>query len=97
MAAVRYLQISNDLPELQTVPMPKLSLVERGIHRARLEEPSHRPAFQSRLQSCASYGRCDCRKLWTKMLFDVGWLLLYCSFFSGWGRSLSSLWPVVVG
>ena len=42
LAAIRYLHISRDLPEPRSTPMPKLSLVERGIQRVKSSEVSGR-------------------------------------------------------
>ena len=42
LSAVRYLHILNGLPEPRANPMPKLTLVERGIRRARASEESKR-------------------------------------------------------
>ena len=42
LAAIRYLQISQDLPEPRESSMPKLSLVERGIRRVKSIEETGR-------------------------------------------------------
>ena len=71
LAAVRYLQISNDLPEPRTVPMPKLSVVERGIRQKRLEEPSRRP----RLPITPTI-LCQLRSLWPREASDYDIILM---------------------
>jgi len=43
LSAIWYLQIANDFLEPWAVPMLKLNLVERGIHRARSKEPNSKP------------------------------------------------------
>ena len=66
LAAVRYLQISNDLLEPLPVPMPKLR--EEFVTRGR-RNPVVGHAFQSHLQSCTSYDHCGRGKPQTTMLF----------------------------
>ena len=89
LAAVRYLQISNDLPEPRTVPMPKLSLVERGIRRG------------PRLPITPTILR-QLRSLWSREASDYDIILMWAACctaffrFSGWEKSPSSPWPVVV-
>ena len=84
LAAVRYLQISNDLPEPRAVPMPKLSLVERGIRRTRSEESSCRP----RLPVTPTILR-QLRSLWSREASDYDVILMWaacCTAFFGFFR-----------
>ena len=81
------------------MPMPKLSLVERAICRKRSEEPSRRP----RLPITPTILH-QLRSLWSREASDYDIILMWAAFvalpfsgFSGWGKSPSSPWPVVVG
>ena len=71
LAAVRYLQISNDLLEPQAVPMPKLSLVERGIRHTRSEESSRRSCLP--ITSTILH---QLRSLWSREASDYDVILM---------------------
>ena len=80
LAAVRYLQISNDLPEPRTVPMPKLSLVERGIVTGRgRRNPAVGHAFNYAYNLAPVTIAVVARSFGLRHYFDVG-RLLHCFF-----------------
>ena len=78
LAAVRHLQISNDLPEPRAVPMTKLGLVERGIRRTRSEESSRRP----RLPITPTILR-QLRSLWSREATDYDVILMWAACCTG--------------
>ena len=87
-----YLPIANDLPKLQAVVMPKLSEEFTGWG---LRNPAVGHTFPSHHPSYASCSCCGRRRLWTKAIFWYGLVaVLRFSGFSGWRKSLSSLWIV---
>ena len=65
LSAIRYLQIANDFLEPRVVPMPKLNLVERGIHHVRSEQPNSKqrlpiaPSILQKLQALWSWEAAD--------------------------------------
>ena len=84
LAAVRYLQISKDLPEPRAVPMPKLALVERGIRRIKARDVAVRvrlpitPVILNQL-----------RALWSSTAREFNTIMLWaacCTAFFGFFR-----------
>ena len=65
LAVIRHLHISKDLPEPRSVPMPKLVLVERGIHRMKSLEYTGRvhlpttPPILRQIRALWSSQACD--------------------------------------
>ena len=84
LAAIRYLHISRDLPEPRSIPMPKLSLVERGIRRMKSSELSGR----QRLPITPSILR-QIRALWSTRAHEFDIVMLWaacCTAFFGFFR-----------
>ena len=84
LAAIRYLHISRDLPERRSTPMPKLSLVERGIRRTKSSELSGRqrlPIIPSILRQIGA--------LWSTRAHEFDIVMLWaacCTAFLGFFR-----------
>ena len=94
LAAIRYLQISQDLPEPRADSMPKLSLVLRGIQRSKTGS-----AGKPRLPTSPTILR-QLKALWAEQAMDFdtiffGMIAAQLSlFFSGWESSLHPQLPV---
>ena len=83
LAAIRYLQISQDLPEPRADPMPKLSLVQRGIQRSRPQS-----AGKPRLPITPTILR-QLKALWAGQAIDFDTVMLWaacCTVFFGFFR-----------
>ena len=80
LAAIRYLHISRDLPEPKSTPMPKLTLVERGIRRVKSTEVSGRERLPITPQILRQI-----KALWSKQAheFDIvmSWAACCTAFF----------------
>ena len=84
LAAIRYLHILRDLPEPRSIPMPKLSLVERGIQRMK----SSKLSGQQRLPITPSILR-QIRALWSTRAHEFDIVILWaacCTAFFGFFR-----------
>ena len=83
LAAIRYLQISQDLPEPRADPMPKLSLVQRGIQRSKPQT-----AGKPRLPITPTILR-QLKALWEGQAGEVDTVMLWaacCTAFFGFFR-----------
>ena len=83
LAAIRYLQISRDLPEPRAEPMPKLALVQRGIQRLKPQSAS-----KPRLPITPAILR-QLKALWTGQATDFNIIMLWaacCTAFFGFFR-----------
>lgn len=85
LAAIRYLQISMNLPEPRSVSMPKLALVERGVCYLRV---SDRTTWQG--LPITPVILCQIKALWSREASDYGTIMLWaacCTAFFGLFRS----------
>ena len=92
LAAIRYLQISQDLPEPRADPMPKLSLVQRGIKRSRLQS-----AGKPRLPITPAILR-QLKALWAGQTIEFDTVMLWaacCTAFFGFFRMRELTSPTV--
>jgi len=83
LAAIRYMQISQDLPEPRADPMPKLSLVLRGIQRSKTGS-----AGKPRLPISPTILR-QLKALWAGQAMDFNIIMLWaacCTAFFGFFR-----------
>ena len=83
LAAIRYLQVSRDLPETRAEPMPKLVLVQRGIQHLRPQSANkpHLPITPDILRQL--------KALWTGQATDFNIIMLWaacCTIFFGFFR-----------
>ena len=93
LAAIRYLQISQDLLEPRTDPMLNLSLVQRGIQRSRLQSAGkpHLPITPTILRQL--------KTLWAGQVIEVDTVMLWaacCTAFFGFFRMGELTSPTVI-